>query len=331
MNRKLWLLPILLVLCLNSFAKSQNLSQWIDDFKKTGINIFYSSDYVTSDNLKTTLETSEPSIAALNQALATKGFELVEVEKNRIYVIKPQAQQKTSLKTGLIVEVRDAEQQKKINQVKAKLTGGELQLFTDGFVTFYDIDTRTNSIIISSAGYFPKKVNLKLNQGDYQALQVDLTRKPVSLDKIIVTASLFNLTNPNASQHAILREDIENSVSLNNDPLRSVSDLAGNSTTGLSGRYRTRGGHENESLILFDNYVLRNPYHFNHFFSLYSTINESVVDNLDFYTGIFPVQYGGRLSSVLSAQSGDNVNKSKHEVGADFVSAYYTYRNHNQD
>ncbi len=331
MNRKLWLLPVLFVVCLNSYAKSQNLSQWIDDFKKTGINIFYSSDYVTNTHLKTTIDASEQSIDSLNQSLANMDFILFEVEKNKIYVIKPRAHQNSPAKTGLIVEVRDAEEQKKINQVKAKLAGGELQLFTDGFVTFYDINTQTTSVIISSAGYFPKKVDLKLNQGDYQALQVDLTRKPISLDRIIVTASLFNLTNPNASQHAILREDIENSVSLNNDPLRSVSDLAGNSTTGLSGRYRTRGGHENESLILFDNYVLRNPYHFNHFFSLYSTINQSVVDNLDFYTGIFPVQYGGRLSSVLSAQSGDNVNKSKHEVGADFVSAYYTYRNHNQD
>lgn len=329
MKLKRWLLLIFLFVSFSSSAKLQPLSKWVDSFKETGVNVFYSSDYISQDLLKTNLDLVNKDVSSFNKALNNLGLTLSKVDAF-IYVIKP-LEKIVKPKTGLIVQVRDASKQNKLKKIKAQIPGMEIQQFTDGYITFYDIDAQTQSIIISSVGYFPKKVDLQLQQGDYQSLTVDLSKKPISLDNIVVTASRYNLANPNTSQTTILREDIEHSVSLNNDPLRSVADLAGNSTTGLSGRYRTRGGHENESLILFDNYVLRNPYHFNHFFSLYSTINQSVVDGLDFYSGIFPVQYGGRLSSVMSAQSGDNANKPRHEIGADFVSAYYTYRQHNKD
>ncbi len=329
MKLKLWLLCALLPTSFSLFAKTSTLLKWVDSFRDSGVNIFYSSDYISQDTLKTNLDLVNQDISSLSTALNDLGLNLQKVD-DFIYVIKP-LEKEIKPTTGLIVQVRDASKQNKLNEIKAQVPGMEVQKFSDGYITFYDIDAQTRSIVISSVGYFPKKVNLQLQQGDYQSITVDLSKRPVRLDKIVVTASRYNLANPNASQTSILREDIEHSVSLNNDPLRSVADLAGNSSTGLSGRYRTRGGSENESLILFDDYILRNPYHFNHFFSLYSTINQSVVDGLDFYSGIFPVQYGGRLSSVLSAQSGDNVSKPTHEVGADFVSAYYTYRQHNKD
>ncbi len=329
MKLKRWLLYAFLLTCFSSFAKTSTLLKWVDSFRDLGVNIFYSSDYISQDVLKTNLDLDNPDVSSLGIALNDLELDLQKVDDS-IYVIKP-LEREVKPTTGLIVQVRDAKKQNKLKEIKAKIPGMETQKFTDGYITFYDIDAQTQSVIISSVGYFPKEVDLNLQQGDYQSITVDLSKKPVSLDKIVVTASRYNLANPNASQTTILRADIENAVSLNNDPFRSVSDLAGNSSTGLSGRYRTRGGHENESLILFDNYILRSPYHFNHFFSLYSTINQSVVDGLDFYSGVFPVQYGGRLSSVLSAQSGDNVNKPTHEIGADFVSAYYTYRNHNED
>ena len=329
MKFKRWLLYAFLLTSFSCLAKTSTLLKWVDRFRDVGVNIFYSSDYISQDTLKANLDLENQDVQSLTAALNDLGLNLQKVDDS-IYVIKP-LEREVKPTTGLIVQVRDANRQNKLKEIKAQIPGKEMQKFTDGYITFYDIDARTQSVIISSVGYFPKKVNLNLQSGNYQSITVDLDKKPISLDKIVVTASRYNLANPNASQTAILREDIEHSVSLNNDPLRSVSDLAGNSSTGLSGRYRTRGGHENESLILFDNYILRNPYHFNHFFSLYSTINQSVVDGLDFYSGVFPVQYGGRLSSVLSAQSGDNANKPTHEVGADFVSAYYTYRNHNKD
>ncbi len=326
---KRWLLLAFSLTFFDASAKLLPLSKWVNSFKEAGVNVFYSSDYISQDTLKTNLDLVNQDVSSFNIALNNLGLTLLKVDSS-IYVIKP-LEKIIKPKTGLIVQVRDAGKQNKLNEIKAQIPGLEMQKFTDGYITLYDIDAQTQSIVISSVGYFPKEVNLDLQQGDYQSITVDLSKKPVRLDQIVVTASRYNLTNPNVSQTTIIREDIEHSVSLNNDPLRSVADLAGNSSTGLSGRYRTRGGHENESLILFDDYILRNPYHFNHFFSLYSTINQSVVDGLDFYSGIFPVQYGGRLSSVLSAQSGDNASKPTHEIGVDFISAYYTYRQHNKD
>jgi hypothetical protein len=305
------------------------LSDWLESFKNKGVNIFYSSDYLTSDLLNSVVDLEVDDIVALQSRLLGFSLDLVKVDEN-IFVIKPLQQLKVA-KTGLIIQVRDAKQNRKLKKIEARLYQGDLKQFTDGFITYYELDDKTPYVIVSSSGYYPKKIKLTLKEGDYSSIQVELDEKPISIDKIVVTASRYNLATPHSGQTSIVREDIENSVSINNDPLRAVSDLAGNSSTGLSGKYRTRGGHENESMILFDDYTLRNPYHFNHFFSLFSSINQSVVNGMDFYSGVFPVQFGGRLSSVLSAQSGNNINKPNHEIGVDFVNAYYTYRSSNKN
>ncbi len=329
MNIKIGLLLATLLMCFKISAQPLSITEWIEVFRIKGVNVFYSSDYLTQNQLTQIIDLDEESIDDFNTSIKSIGLNLVKVDDS-IYVIKP-TETETKVSTGLIVKVRDANNKKSIKKIKAKTSNGTIKAFNDGFITFYDIDATTQSIIISSSGYYPKKVDLDLNKGSYQSLSVELEDKPISIDKIIVTASRINLASQDSGKNSILREDIENSVSMNNDPLRSVSNLAGNTSTGLSGKYRTRGGHENESLILFDNYILRNPYHYNHFFSLYSTINQSVVDGIDFYSGVFPVEFGGRLSSVLTANSGNNINKPTNEFGVDFINAYYTYRHSNSD
>ena len=99
----------------------------------------------------------------------------------------------------------------------------------------------------------------------------------------------------------------------------------------LAARQKPEVCNDNESLIILDGHVLRNPYHFKNFFSLFSTINLSIVETLDFYSGVFPIQYGGKLSSVVNINSNDNIGQQTHEIGANILNSYYTYRHSNND
>ena len=326
---KFWLGLLSLGFSINSFASSHTIQEWIDFFNQKSITLFYSSDYLPIQTLNHSLYLQQDSLANFNHELNNLSLELIEVDEST-YVIKPLETQDSATFSGILIRAIDSQSKKTIKNFKL-ISSGKIYNSNKGSVILHQLKSRKTSFTVSSFGYISIDESIKQNLGHFSSIVVELTEKPLAIDKILVTASRYNFDSIYSSSNTLLREDIENSASLNNDPLRTVSELAGSVSTGLSGKTRTRGGHENESLILFDNYVLRNPYHFNNFFSLYSTINQSIVDGLDFYSGVFPIEYGGRLSSVLEAYSGDNYGKKNNELGMDLYNIYYTRRNNNSD
>ena len=312
----------LLFVCLTISAKSLTIRDWIGYFKQNNIQIIYSSDFLKDSDLNTILDTDE-SIAGLNQGLKSLVLTLVEVDEFT-YVINPFEQIKSPI-TGLIIKLIDTEN----NPLNSFSINGIYT--TNGLIILDNLRAKNIQLAISAQGYKSINKQVILNKGNYKPVRYSLELKPLSIDKIIVTASQVNFQSPSASKKTLLREDIENTVTLGNDPVRATQNIPGNTSSGLSGKTKTRGGAENESLIVLDNHILRNPFHFKNFYSLFSTINLSTVDGLDFYSGVFPIQYGGRLSSVLDVQTSDNYNQSSHEVGFDLINAYYTYRHSSDD
>jgi hypothetical protein len=316
----------LLFNCLTVSAESQIISQtmrdWIGYFKQNNIQIIYSSDFLNDYDLNTILETDE-SITGLKLALKSLALTLVEIDEIT-YVINPIEQIKNPI-TGLIIKLVDSEN----NSLNSFSINDNIT--TTGLIVLDNLSAGNIQLEISAKGYKPLNKKVVLNKGNYMSVSYSLELKPVSIDKIIVTASQVNFQSPSASKSTLLREDIENTVTLGNDPVRATQSIPGNTSSGLSGKSRTRGGAENESLIVLDNHILRNPFHFKNFYSLFSTINLSTVDGLDFYSGVFPIQYGGRLSSVLDVQTSDNYNQLSHELGFDLINTYYTYRHSSDD
>ena len=70
-----------------------------------------------------------------------------------------------------------------------------------------------------------------------------------------------------------------------------------------------RGGGGDQNLILLDEAVVYNP---NHFFGFFSVFNADAIKNVNFYKSSFPIEIGGRLSSIISIQQKEG-NKSKVE------------------
>ncbi len=81
------------------------------------------------------------------------------------------------------------------------------------------------------------------------------------------------------------------------DVVRAVQLLPGTiSTNDYSVGFNVRGGEPDQNLTQLDGITIFNPSHLG---GLFSTFDADAVEDVEFITGAFPAEYGGRLSSVL--------------------------------
>jgi hypothetical protein len=98
------------------------------------------------------------------------------------------------------------------------------------------------------------------------------------------------------------------------DVIRSIQGLPGVvASSDFSTKIYVRGGGSDQNLILFDNAPVFSPVHF---FGLFSTFLVEGIEDVTFYKGGFPAEYGNRLSSVLDIHS--------REGGKDTVNSWFT-------
>lgn len=87
------------------------------------------------------------------------------------------------------------------------------------------------------------------------------------------------------------------------DMLRSLGNLPGVSFQNEGSSYiNVRGGGRDQNLILLDEATIYNP---SHFLGLFTPIIPEAVKNTEVYKADFPVQFGGRLSSVIDIRTRD--------------------------
>ena len=85
------------------------------------------------------------------------------------------------------------------------------------------------------------------------------------------------------------------------DIMKIVLTLPGVTSVGeASSGYNVRGGATDQNLILFNGGTVFNP---SHLFGLFTSFNSDAVDNVELFKSSIPVEYGGRISSVLNVTS----------------------------
>jgi len=85
------------------------------------------------------------------------------------------------------------------------------------------------------------------------------------------------------------------------DIMKIVLTMPGVTTVGeASNGYNVRGGATDQNLILFDGGTVYNP---SHLFGLFTSFNSDAVEDVELFKASIPVEYGGRISSVLKVAS----------------------------
>jgi len=135
--------------------------------------------------------------------------------------------------------------------------------------------------------------NARLERAPIQMPAVEVSSRRIEFEQE-VTASAFRI-DKEALKHtpAMVERDL----------FRTLMTLPGVTfVSDFTSALYVRGGSPDQNLVLLDNMVLYNPFHFGGFLS---TFMIDAVDNVEFLTGGFPVRYGNRLSAVLDVESVD--------------------------
>lgn len=108
------------------------------------------------------------------------------------------------------------------------------------------------------------------------------------------------------------------------DLIRMIQNLPGVKTeSDFTGGFSVRGGRNDQNLILLDGVPVYNPWHL---FGLFSAFNTEAIESVELTKGVFPAQYGSRVSAVLDIE----LQKGDKRLGAGYltispISASFSY------
>ena len=137
------------------------------------------------------------------------------------------------------------------------------------------------------------------------------------LYEVKVYASRYRIDQQSASSLVELsRQDLEGLAGASEDALRVTRFLPGTTSNTLSARSHVRGGREDELAIYFDGVPLYEPFHFKDVQSVLGILDPDNISTIDFFSGVFPVRYGNRLSGVLDMRPREWAGENYNAVGA---------------
>ncbi len=193
---------------------------------------------------------------------------------------------------------------------------------TDGRYHINNLKPATYTLSFHMMGYSKfKKVNVIVNPDRITIINTDLIIQAVKGEQVVVTSTPFaKALDAVVSDRSIDFNEMMNDPGGVMDVVRMVQAFpAVVSGSDQGNEIITRGGEPGENLFIIDNIEIPNP---NHFGSQgtgggpISMINSLFINNVDFYAGAFPAQFGGKVSSVMNIQLKEG-NREKFHTNLD--------------
>jgi hypothetical protein len=172
-----------------------------------------------------------------------------------------------------------------------------------------DGETRSDTARASSD---PLNATPTPHSADDALYEIDIYASRYKIEPESSTAALAELT----------REDIAALPGLNEDVMRVTRFLPGTAANALSARSHVRGGRDDELAVFFDGVPLFEPFHYKDVQSVLGLLDPASISKIDFFSGVFPAQYGNRMSGVLDIAPRLYAGENYHELGA---SVLYTH------
>ena len=153
------------------------------------------------------------------------------------------------------------------------------------------------TIVWSYLGY--SAFSKSIETGKNTRLDIELSPQIKSLGEVTIQGNKSTVNSTSVSKNVIGIKQIKSITSMTGEPdvLKSLQLLPGVQTAGEgSANLCVRGGSFDQNLIILDEAPVYNP---SHALGFFSTFNTDALNNVSFYKGTFPAQYGGRLSSIV--------------------------------
>jgi hypothetical protein len=159
-----------------------------------------------------------------------------------------------------------------------------------------------HTLFIQNLGGFVEQRQISIQSDGI--LDIAIEENIISLSEFTVNSErMSNISRPEMGVQKLNMQDMRKipAVLGEVDIIRSILTLPGVQTVGeASVGFNVRGGAADQNLILFNHSTIYNP---SHLFGLFSAFNPDMVESVELYKAGIPVQYGGRLSSVLDVKA----------------------------
>jgi hypothetical protein len=161
-------------------------------------------------------------------------------------------------------------------------------------------------IIANYPGSKPKYLQINLQKDTAITVYLSSATKHYFISEVEVTGRHFNKSeNVYSGLERVKPITINRLPALfgEKDIIKTLNTLPG-VTSGSEGSadINVRGGTTDQNLFLIDGNTIYRP---SHLFGFFSTIVPEIVEEVNFYKGNFPVNYGGKLSSVIDIKTKD--------------------------
>lgn len=180
-----------------------------------------------------------------------------------------------------------------------------------GFFSLY-LPSQSTKLRISYMGYRSKYQ--KIDGSKSLEVNIELQAYSKKLQEVVITANTVNV-----------EEEVESTqmsaVKLNPAEVSKIPSLGGEvdlikvaqlmpgvakGGEGGSGMF-VRGGTADQNLVILDDATV---YNLGHLFGFFSVFNNEAIRDVTIYTGGFPAQFGGRLSSVMDVRMNEGATEN---------------------
>ena len=281
----------------NANFQGRSLLEVLATFESDGYSFIYTSDLVRNKMRVRKDPPPGPPLDRLRFILAPHGLALRPGSvANRWLVVRDQTWQK--FQSGRIT---DRESGEPLAGVRVEIAG--TVVYTNELGEFEIPEPAIGRVLmVSRPGYIDKRVR---SSATLDALLIPLDQEP-DIEEIVVISSRYLLKGGEPiARHTLSANEVNALPELGDDALRAVIHLPGTASIGLSAKPYVRGGSQDETLILFNNVELLEPFHLKDFQSIFSGLNPSLIKSIDVYTGGFPARYGDRMSAVMDIAPAD--------------------------
>jgi hypothetical protein len=169
-----------------------------------------------------------------------------------------------------------------------------------------------------AAGFEEKIFDLQIFESG--SMSVALENRPTILDELVFTDD--KVSSRQMGQTNLKLQEIKRAPALlgEADVIRQIQQQPGVTTVGeISNGFNVRGGGVDQNLVLYDGIPVFNTAHALGFFSAFNAYS---IQQASFYRGGIPVEFGGRVSSVLDIVSTEGTERWHGSGGIGLLSSY---------
>ena len=175
---------------------------------------------------------------------------------------------------------------------------------------FYKILLPVGKTSLDVSGYSLEDTKVHLQVYGEGMLDIMVKEKVFALSGVVVSADNANKVRTSQMGIEKVRMDKIKNVPMvfgESDVVKIILTLPGVKSVGeASSGFNVRGGATDQNLVLFNGGTVYNP---SHLFGMFSGFNPDIVSDIELYKSSIPVEYGGRISSVLDVNSREGNNK----------------------